>query len=187
LPLRGFLFETPICRKEEFREGNVSPGTGHTQVGGPPANALHSIEPIRPPIRQIGSTKGRRSRVRVGGATRGAWIGGGRDGAHHGSHRSGLSSPRQTGAAETAGPVCRRSVFLPRGGKPWAHRGEEGPPGLGLAQPTRAGGELPQRSGKGGSVWIAGPADRASPLPSSSAPPAPKPLGITAGPPSAES
>lgn len=29
MPLLGFLFETPICLVEEFREGNVSPGTGH--------------------------------------------------------------------------------------------------------------------------------------------------------------
>jgi len=28
LPLLGFLFETPICLLEEFREGNVSPGSG---------------------------------------------------------------------------------------------------------------------------------------------------------------
>ena len=29
MPLLGFLFETPVCLVEEFREGNVSPGTGH--------------------------------------------------------------------------------------------------------------------------------------------------------------
>ncbi|HWQ69122.1 MAG TPA: IS1380 family transposase [Patescibacteria group bacterium] len=29
MPLLGFLFETPICLVDEFREGNVSPGTGH--------------------------------------------------------------------------------------------------------------------------------------------------------------
>jgi len=28
LPMLGFLFETPICLFEEFREGNVSPGSG---------------------------------------------------------------------------------------------------------------------------------------------------------------
>lgn len=28
LPL-GFLFETPICLVDEFRNGNVSPGSGH--------------------------------------------------------------------------------------------------------------------------------------------------------------
>ena len=28
LPMLGFLFETPICLSEEFREGNVSPGAG---------------------------------------------------------------------------------------------------------------------------------------------------------------
>jgi hypothetical protein len=28
MPLLGFLFETPICLQEEFREGNVSPGSG---------------------------------------------------------------------------------------------------------------------------------------------------------------
>lgn len=29
MPLLGFLFETPICLVDEFREGNVSPGSGH--------------------------------------------------------------------------------------------------------------------------------------------------------------
>ena len=29
MPLRGFRFETPLCRVDEFREGNVSPGAGH--------------------------------------------------------------------------------------------------------------------------------------------------------------
>ena len=29
MPLLGFLFETPICLVDEFRDGNVSPGTGH--------------------------------------------------------------------------------------------------------------------------------------------------------------
>jgi hypothetical protein len=29
MPMLGFLFETPICLVEEFREGNVSPGAGH--------------------------------------------------------------------------------------------------------------------------------------------------------------
>jgi len=29
MPLLGFFFETPVCLVEEFREGNVSPGTGH--------------------------------------------------------------------------------------------------------------------------------------------------------------
>ena len=29
MPLLGFLFETPICLVDEFREGNVSPGAGH--------------------------------------------------------------------------------------------------------------------------------------------------------------
>lgn len=29
LPLLGFLFETPVCLADEFREGNVSPGAGH--------------------------------------------------------------------------------------------------------------------------------------------------------------
>ncbi len=28
MPLRGFLFETPVCLVDEFREGNVSPGAG---------------------------------------------------------------------------------------------------------------------------------------------------------------
>ena len=28
MPLLGFLFETPVCLHEEFREGNVSPGAG---------------------------------------------------------------------------------------------------------------------------------------------------------------
>jgi hypothetical protein len=29
MPLLGFLFETPICLVDEFRNGNVSPGAGH--------------------------------------------------------------------------------------------------------------------------------------------------------------
>lgn len=29
LPLLGFLFETPVCLVDEFREGHVSPGAGH--------------------------------------------------------------------------------------------------------------------------------------------------------------
>ncbi len=29
MPLLGFLFETPVCLVEEFREGNTSPGMGH--------------------------------------------------------------------------------------------------------------------------------------------------------------
>lgn len=29
LPLVGFLFETPVCLVDEFREGSVSPGAGH--------------------------------------------------------------------------------------------------------------------------------------------------------------
>jgi hypothetical protein len=29
MPLLGFLFETPLCLVDEFREGNVSPGAGH--------------------------------------------------------------------------------------------------------------------------------------------------------------
>lgn len=29
MPLLGFLFETPVCLVDEFREGNVSPGAGH--------------------------------------------------------------------------------------------------------------------------------------------------------------
>jgi len=29
MPLLGFLFETSICLVDEFREGNVSPGSGH--------------------------------------------------------------------------------------------------------------------------------------------------------------
>jgi hypothetical protein len=29
MPLLGFLFETPVCLVDEFREGHVSPGTGH--------------------------------------------------------------------------------------------------------------------------------------------------------------
>lgn len=29
MPLLGFLFETPLCLADEFREGNVSPGVGH--------------------------------------------------------------------------------------------------------------------------------------------------------------
>ena len=29
MPLLGFLFETPVCVVEEFREGNVSPSAGH--------------------------------------------------------------------------------------------------------------------------------------------------------------
>ena len=29
LPLLGFLFETPVCVLEEFREGNASPASGH--------------------------------------------------------------------------------------------------------------------------------------------------------------
>ena len=29
MPLLGFLFETPVCLVDEFREGNISPGTGH--------------------------------------------------------------------------------------------------------------------------------------------------------------
>jgi len=29
MPLLGFLFETPICLVDEFRNGNVSPGSGH--------------------------------------------------------------------------------------------------------------------------------------------------------------
>ena len=29
MPLLGFLFETPVCLVEEFRDGNVSPGAGH--------------------------------------------------------------------------------------------------------------------------------------------------------------
>lgn len=29
MPLLGFLCETPVCLVEEFREGNVSPGSGH--------------------------------------------------------------------------------------------------------------------------------------------------------------
>lgn len=29
MPLLGFLFETPLCLVDEFREGNVSPGVGH--------------------------------------------------------------------------------------------------------------------------------------------------------------
>jgi len=38
MPLRGFLFETPICLQEEFREGNVSPGSGHTEGARPAAS-----------------------------------------------------------------------------------------------------------------------------------------------------
>jgi hypothetical protein len=29
MPLLGFLFETPVCLVDEFREGNASPGAGH--------------------------------------------------------------------------------------------------------------------------------------------------------------
>ena len=29
MPMLGFLFETPVCLVDEFREGNVSPGAGH--------------------------------------------------------------------------------------------------------------------------------------------------------------
>ena len=29
MPLLGFLFETPVCLVEEFRDGNVSPSAGH--------------------------------------------------------------------------------------------------------------------------------------------------------------
>ena len=29
MPLLGFLFETPVCLVDEFREGNSSPGAGH--------------------------------------------------------------------------------------------------------------------------------------------------------------
>jgi len=29
MPLLGFLFETPLCLVDEFREGHVSPGAGH--------------------------------------------------------------------------------------------------------------------------------------------------------------
>ncbi len=29
MPLLGFVFETPVCLYEEFREGHVSPGAGH--------------------------------------------------------------------------------------------------------------------------------------------------------------
>ena len=38
MPLRGFLFETPLCLQEEFREGNVSPGSGHTEGARPAAS-----------------------------------------------------------------------------------------------------------------------------------------------------
>lgn len=31
MPLLGFLFETPVCLVDEFREGNVSPGTGQLE------------------------------------------------------------------------------------------------------------------------------------------------------------
>ena len=31
MPLLGFLFETPVCLVDEFREGNVSPGAGHLE------------------------------------------------------------------------------------------------------------------------------------------------------------
>jgi hypothetical protein len=31
-PVLGFLFETPVCLADEFREGNVSPGAGHLDV-----------------------------------------------------------------------------------------------------------------------------------------------------------
>jgi len=31
MPLRGFLWETPVCLVDEFREGNVSPGTGQLE------------------------------------------------------------------------------------------------------------------------------------------------------------
>ena len=30
-PLLGFLFETPVCLVDEFREGNVSPGAGQLE------------------------------------------------------------------------------------------------------------------------------------------------------------
>jgi hypothetical protein len=29
MPMLGFLFETPVCLVDEFRDGNVSPGAGH--------------------------------------------------------------------------------------------------------------------------------------------------------------
>lgn len=31
MPLLGFLFETPVCLVDEFREGNVSPGAGQIE------------------------------------------------------------------------------------------------------------------------------------------------------------
>ena len=30
-PMLGFLWETPVCLVDEFREGNVSPGTGQLE------------------------------------------------------------------------------------------------------------------------------------------------------------
>ncbi len=31
MPMMGFLFETPLCLVDEFREGNVSPGAGQLE------------------------------------------------------------------------------------------------------------------------------------------------------------
>ena len=34
MPMLGFLFETPLCLVDEFREGNVSPGAGASRICG---------------------------------------------------------------------------------------------------------------------------------------------------------
>jgi hypothetical protein len=31
MPMLGFLWETPVCLVDEFREGNVSPGAGQLE------------------------------------------------------------------------------------------------------------------------------------------------------------
>lgn len=122
MPLLGFLFETPVCLVDEFREGNVSPGAGQLEfyrqcrTGCPSASGWHGIradsasyqaalineletDQVRGHHR--GSGRGGQGRDRrppasgLAGTGAGMWLSGGRGGAHHTGDDGGVSAEHQ--------------------------------------------------------------------------------------------
>ena len=132
-PMLGFLFETPVCLVDEFREGNVSPGAGPLEfyrqcrtrmpVGkrlaryradsaSYQAALINELETDQ--VRggdHGGSGCGRQSRDRrapargLAGTREGMWLSRGRRGAYQACDEGRVSTEHQTGGAAATRPV----------------------------------------------------------------------------------
>ena len=174
MPMLGFLFETPVCLSEEFREGRVSPGSGQLSFyrgckARMPAGkriAYYRADSASYQAELINELEAngvycaitadqdraerRRSAASLRRSGRSRWSAVGRRWPRRCTPWPAPTLPFvwSSNGSYAASRICleNKTGCLSWGSQQWALRAEKCPPGLGMAPPAGAGRKLPERA-----------------------------------------